>query len=506
MLKYVQAAAVGCGLIVSVAYGHTNPEAKISARVQLELASEQAIPAIVLMKEKADLTPAAHLQSKAEKGRFVYDALRHVAADSQAGLVAFLKERGIKHHSYYITNMVAVFDADAKLIQEIAARSDVEKIVGNVTFNSLPPVTFTAMTPWSQQSLLAVGPNISSTGADRAWTELNARGQGMVVASQDTGVQWDHPGLRRQYRGNNVDGTSTHNYHWHDAIRERIGSGKNRCGYATEAPCDDHGHGTHTVGTMIGDDDVGNQVGMAPNAQWIGCRNMDAGIGRPTTYIECFEFFLAPYPHGGNALTDGNPDMAPHVINNSWGCPRSEGCQADEIRPVLQALDAAGIAVVAAAGNEGSACQTITDAPAMHSDLTVSVGAHDYRNGNIASFSSRGPSKFDGKIGPDVTAPGVSIRSTVPGGGYSASMWSGTSMAAPHVAGLVALMWSANPQLVGDMATTTAMITSTATAKTSTQTCGGTAGSAIPNNTFGHGLINAYEAVKAATNTGNDAL
>ena len=75
-----------------------------------------------------------------------------------------------------------------------------------------------------------------------------------------------------------------------------------------QAPCDDKGHGTHTIGTAIGDDGMGNQIGMAPGAKWIGCRNMDQGNGTPARYIECMEFFLAPYPVGGTPA-QGDPTL-----------------------------------------------------------------------------------------------------------------------------------------------------------------------------------------------------
>ena len=162
---------------------------------------------------------------------------------------------------------------------------------------------------------------IVSTGAKKVWDELHVKGEGIVIAGQDTGVQWDHPALKNHYRG--WDGTTAnHDYSWFDAIQTRVGSAPNPCGTAAEAPCDDNGHGSHQVGTVIGDDGQTNQIGMAPGAKWIACRNMDNGDGRPTSYIKCFEFFLAPFPRSGNSLTDGRADMAPDVINNYLGLPR----------------------------------------------------------------------------------------------------------------------------------------------------------------------------------------
>jgi subtilisin family serine protease len=325
---------------------------------------------------------------------------------------------------------------------------------------------------------------------------LNHRGENIIVAGQDTGIRWDHKALQSHYRG--WDGTTAdHRYSWHDAVHKTIGGGSS-CGYDLDTPCDDHDHGTHTMGTVVGDDNAGNQIGVAPAAKWIGCRNMDGGMGNPEMYTECFQWFLAPWPQHGDQIQDARPEMAPHVINNSWGCPRSEGCDGGEFERILKAMKAAGIFVVASAGNEGSGCSTIKDGPAFHTDLLLSVGAVDHRNDTIASFSSRGPSTFDNKIGPDVTAPGVNVRSAVRSGGYAEFGWSGTSMAGPHLVGMIALLWSAEPSLIGQIDETERLLTQTAEAKTATQTCGGTPGTARPNNTFGYGIANIYEAIKTA--------
>lgn len=449
---------------------------------------------LVYLTQQADLRAAQSLKGKEAKGRLVYDILRSTARTAQAPLIAALATQKLSFQAFYITNAVLVRDASAEQIADLAARQDVAQVYFDKPVLVIPPLT-----PAQRQAETGpkgAGDNIKFTKADKVWSDLHANGQGIVVAGNDTGIDWEHTGLRAHYRGVKEGGVVSHDYNWHDAVHARFAPGltSNSCGNSTQAPCDDQGHGTHTIGTVVGDDGQGNQVGMAPGATFIGCRNMDAGVGKPSTYIECFEFFLAPYKFGAVAAKDGDPSMAPHVINNSWGCPSDEGCRGSEFLSVLNALKAAGIMVVAAAGNEGSGCSSIADAPAHHSDEVLVVGAVDHRSGTIASFSSRGPSAFDNKIGPDLSAPGVTVRSTIAGGGFSGSMWSGTSMASPHVAGAVALLWSYDRSLIGDIDATIAALTSTSTPKTSSQTCGGTPGSSIPNNTYGFGNMDVLRA------------
>ena len=446
---------------------------------------------LVYLKGSADLTPAAlsAASSREERGVLVNTRLREHAKSSQKSLLDWLSRQRIEAQSFHIVNAVLVNDASPGLLRKIAARSDVEKVIVD------KPVALTRVPnddAVEANAVSSVGSNITATGAPRVWNELHFNGAGVVVGGQDTGVDWTHPALKSHYRGWNGT-TADHRYSWHDAIRS--GSGGNSCGYNLSAPCDDDQHGTHTMGTIVGDDGASNQIGMAPGAKWIACRNMDAGTGKPSTYIECSQWFLAPYPQGADPST-GDPSKRPDVINNSWGCPSSEGCSGSDLVPAIHALAAAGVVFVASAGNDGSACSTIQDQPATDSADTLSVGAYSHTAGTIASFSSRGPSKLDNKVGPDVSAPGVSIRSSVPGGSYAGG-WSGTSMAGPHVVGEVALLISAVPSLRGNVAGITQAITGTATPKTSTQTCGGVSGSTIPNNTWGYGIIDAYKAVSS---------
>lgn len=483
-MKYIFAGTLAVALVASAQLGYSGNatwEKKLAVQLR-EVSSPTDV--IVVLKEKADLHRAAQMRSKNLKGAFVVDSLKTVAHRSQAQLVKLLQTRNVEFQDFFIVNAIAVRSASPALIEELAKRDEVANVVTDLALRQKSIGTRIHTT---EASARGVGVNITSTGAEAVWA-MGIKGADIVIAGQDTGVDWDHPALINHYRGS-VRGGVSHIGNWHDSIRTTISGSTNPCGLNSAEPCDDHGHGTHTVGTMLGHDGADNIIGMAPEAKWIACRNMDNGYGKPSTYIECYEWFIAPA---------GDSSLAPHVINNSWGCPSSEGCTGAEIKPVLEAVYAAGIMNVVSAGNEGPGCSTISAQPATVSDFGFSVGAHNHRTNGIASFSSRGPSTLDGQVGPDITAPGVSIRSSVPGGKYEEAFWSGTSMAGPHVAGAVALLWSAQPKLVGDIDRTTEILRSTAITSGTPQNCGGVDGTATPNNTFGYGRLNVEAAVKKA--------
>jgi serine protease AprX len=355
---------------------------------------------------------------------------------------------------------------------------------------------------------------IERINADDVWA-MGYTGQGIVIGGADTGYEWEHPAIINKYRG--WDGaTADHNYNWHDAIHSisplhndtMPTPEDNPCGLDVNEPCDDGFHGTHTMGTMVGDDGAGNQIGVAPGARWIACRNMERGWGSPANYIEAFEWFLAP-----TNLANQNPDpsKAPHVINNSWGCPPVEGCNEMNfatMNAVVDNLKAAGIVVVVSAGNSGSNCETVSTPAAMFQN-SFSIGASRPSGDTIAGFSSRGPVTVDGsgRMKPNVVAPGVSVRSCIPDSNYAS--FSGTSMAGPHVAGLVALLLSANPALIGDVETVETLIEQTAAPMRTNQVCGDISGLDIPNHTYGYGRVDALAAVQQAltlVNAGEPAL
>jgi subtilisin family serine protease len=441
---------------------------------------------IVYLSEQADLSAAARLRTKLEKGRYVHQTLTEVAKRTQKPLLDSLAHMRVEFRPYWVANMVWV-RGGIDSIHAIAQRKDVAHLYSNPSVKMVVPAT-----PFEQTSPSLVDApewNISLIHAPEVWA-AGYTGQEAVVGGQDTGYEWNHPAIINQYRGWN--GTvASHDYNWHDAIHEDnpLSPPGNFCGFDSTVPCDDDSHGTHTMGIMVGDDGAANQVGVAPGARWIGCRNMEENYGKPSTYAECYEWFIAPYPVGGDPF-DGDPGMAPDVINNSWYCPTFEGCTDPNILlQVVNNVRAAGIVTVHSAGNSGPGCGTI-DAPAGMYDASFTVGATDGAD-EIVFFSSRGPVTIDGsnRLKPDVSAPGYGVRSSVPGGGYGVK--SGTSMAAPHVAGLVALLLSAQPGLSGDVDQIESIIEQSAVPKTTSQSCGAVSGANRPNNTYGWGRIDA---------------
>ena len=429
---------------------------------------------LIILKEQADLGLVADIPTREGKLVFLYTLLAETAAGSQEEIRADLDEMNLTYRPYYLVNMIRV-DGTQRGMDEFAARPDVAQVMLNPNVREYPvrwkipyagPADEAQDTPWG----------VDRIDAELVW-ELGITGEGIVVAGQDSGYDWEHPALQDSYRGwdgQNVD----HDRNWHDAWDDRPDA------------FDDDTHGTHTLGTA-----VGNEVGVAPDARWIGCRNMRHGLGNPGSYVECMEFFLAPYPAGGDPFHDGDPLLAPHVVNNSWGCPPMEGCVGPEpIRTAVEVLRAAGIMMVVSAGNDGPACSTVW-VPASE-DAVFSVGASD-REDSVVDFSSRGPTP-EGLIKPDVLAPGVEIRSSVPDGAYAGA--GGTSMAGPHVAGLVALLWSANPDLIGDIDRTEQIIIETAQVAYPRpgEVCSLDQPGQAPNNVYGYGIVDALAAVEAA--------
>lgn len=466
-------------------------QAEVAPLVEKMLDSQNQADILVVLRRQADLSAAAFLPSKEAKGRYVVEMLRAVAETSQRGLRTLLDGQGVEYRSFYLVNALQV-RADRRLVSVLAARPEVARIEANPSVRAIPDLD-ASPPPEGVMAPQGVEGNLARVGAPEVWA-LGYTGQGIVVAGQDTGYDWDHPALIRQYRG--WDGVAaSHDYHWHDAIHQNDPhtAPGNPCGFDSPTPCDDQGHGTHTMGIMVGDDGLGHQIGMAPGARWIGCRNMEQGWGTPASYIECFEFFLAPYPVGGTPA-EGDPSLAPHIINNSWSCPPEEGCGPATLESAIDAVRQAGIAVVVAAGNYGPQCGTVRYPPAIYPQA-LSVGAFDHRTDSLMYLSSRGPATYGGQTypKPDLSAPGVAVYSSLPNGLYGSM--TGTSMAAPHVAGAAALLLSADPRYAGQVDAIEAILTHTAEPKPD----GACGDPGPPNNVWGWGVVDVLAAVRAVT-------
>jgi uncharacterized repeat protein (TIGR01451 family) len=447
---------------------------------------------LIYLATQADLSPAYYIRDWEARGLFVLNALRETAQRTQPAVRQALDGLRAAGHvsdvqTYYIANLIVV-RGDAQAARAVARLPGVAGVYPSRPIEwSRPLVAGTG-----GNGPQAVEWNVAQIGADQVWSTYGVAGASVVVANIDSGVQYDHPALVTQYRGNLGGNVFAHDYNWWDPSNQ----------YDYPWPISgvyplNSGHGTRTMGVVVGDDSVGNQIGVAPGARWIAAY----GFCGWQCLLSATEWMLAPWQvddfDPGHPTAD--PSRRPHVVSNSWGVPG--GWQLFE--PILEAWRAAGIFPAFAAANNGPLCGTMLS-PA-DDPLALSVGATDW-NDEIAFFSSRGPVSRQPwldryGLGPDVSAPGMGIRSSTPGGGYQSGL-AGTSYATPHVAGAVALLWSAEPDLAGRVTETEALLRGTALPRLTTEMCGGVPGSQVPNNTYGWGRLDTLAAVQMAWQAG----
>jgi len=439
---------------------------KVSAAVRAAAEQSDKITFWVVFEAKASLATASAMTNKAAKGAEVRRAKLETATASQANVRKLLDSAGADYQTFWISNRIKV-TGQSKLLDVIAAQPEVASIEELRTHKIPDPI----VEPNAAPLVDAVEWGVDRIGAPQVWSQFGTRGEGIVVANIDTGTQFDHPALAMKYRGRDANGGIDHNYNWFDPSHV--------C--PNPAPCDNNNHGTHTMGTMVGDDGGSNQIGVAPGAKFIAAKGCESSNCSDAALLASGEWVVAPTDLNGQ---NPRPDLAPDIVNNSWGGPGYDPFYED----IVQSWLAAGIFPAFSNGNSGPACNT-SGSPGQYNE-SYSSGAFDINNA-IASFSSRGSGE-GGEIKPNLAAPGVNVRSSIAGGGYAS--FNGTSMASPHTAGAVALIWSASPATKNDIPATRALLDTTAIDVDAT-TCGGTP---ADNNVFGEGRLNAFAAVSNA--------
>jgi subtilisin family serine protease len=438
---------------------------KIEQSLAVALDTKGSADFYVEFAERADLSAASAIPDWDQRGQAVVDALRDTADASQSDVRKQLSISGVSYQPFWIANTILVRNGSESLAETLSAVNNVTRLRSPQTF-ALPKPTPATI----ENTINAVEWGIARIRADQVWSTFGVRGEGITVANIDTGVDFDHPALVGKYRGNTGGGTFNHNYNWFDP--------SNVCGNPSLTPCDNNNHGSHTMGTMLGDDGGTNQIGVAPGARWIAAKGCETNTCSDAALLGSGQWVLAPTDLSG---ANPRPDLRPNIVNNSWGGPGGDSWYL----ATVNAWRAAGMFPAFSNGNSGPACST-SGSPGDYAE-SYSSGAFDINNVLYVN-SSKGPAA--GRIKPNITAPGVNVRSSINGGGYAG--FTGTSMASPHTAGTVALMWSAAPSLIGDLDQTAAILNQTAV-DTSDLTCGGTPAN---NNVWGEGKLDAFAAVE----------
>ncbi len=425
-------------------------DADLATVLSSQLATQQT-SVIVIFKDQLNVKTIGG-GNRWERRKNLVRALRKKADDTQGNLRARLavwRAQGQVQAftSLWILNGFALTASNA-VIKTLAAVPEVDRIVLDVTLQG-PPAQV-ATTPNVEQ-------NLNVINAPALWN-LGFSGQGVVVASMDTGVDATHPDLASRWRG----GTNS----WYDPYGQ----------HAT--PADLSGHGTWTTGIMVGGSSGGTAIGVAPQAQWIAVKIFnDKGTATASAIHQGYQWLLDP---------DGNPATAdaPDIVNNSWTFS-APGCNLT-FQPDLQALLAAEIVPVFAAGNYGPTAPS--DVSPANNPEAFAVGAID-NSSVIYVYSSLGATNCGRSataVYPAVVAPGVNVTTSGLFSSYASD--SGTSFAAPHVAGALALLLSAFPELT---------VTQQETILNTTAVDLGPTG---PDNVYGAGRLDVLAAYNALAN------
>lgn len=458
---------------------HAFGQVSISARLTdaLENSTEgDYVRGFIILADQVDLMQLdqrlydekASLQQRAYE---VISALQQKASETQEAILPYFEiehaSRNIySYKSYWIFNGFLI-EARPQVYYELIKRTDIAYMDLDAELEYHEPVETKIVDSKSPGVELGV----QLIKAPLLW-KMGITGAGSIVMGDDTGVYYTHEALNDQWHGNFVPDSQA----WFDPYEGSV------------LPEDCMGHGTHTMGTMCGVSPDGDTIGVAPDAHWIASKSL-CDVSNTSDHVDSWQWALDP---------DGNPatqDDMPDVICNSWQDPDIDDECGGVYVNLMNAMEAAGIAIVFSAGNQGPNTSTITPPHNINTNIVnaFTTGAIDgalYNGGSydpIADFSSRGPSNCGGTgsllIKPEVSAPGVDVLSAWYLHNQNYRLSSGTSMAAPHIAGAVALLRQYAPQLTGKQILEAIYLSAT------------DLGINGEDNNYGTGLINVYDAL-----------
>jgi subtilisin family serine protease len=439
--------------------------ALIDPQVHRMLQETGSANVFITMKEQptivTDTANKKSFKSHDDKRKEVSDGLEALAKTSQKDVLAYLKSNGKNKfknsESFWLTNQVFIEGANADFVNELSELPSVAKVEKEEIFQIIAPVLVNNTAPASS-SILAVEWGVTKIRAPDTWA-AGYTGTGVVVGGIDTGVRYTHTALKAAYRADA--------YSWYDPVKK------------SRTPNDAQGHGTHTMGTIVGS----GGIGVAPGAKWIACKGCATSSCSSSVLLGCLQWMYCPTTYNGKTK---DCTKAPRVVNNSWG----GGQGSTYFASAIETLRSGGIIPIFSAGNSGPSCGTANSPGDLPS--VIAVGATD-SNDAIASFSSKGPS-VNGLLKPDLSAPGTNVRSSYYTSDTAYAIMSGTSMAAPHVTGLVALLLQEDPTATYDTIKSKLQNGGIKSLGASS-VCGGIDSTTFPNNVYGYGRVDATNAI-----------
>ncbi|KDO18256.1 hypothetical protein SPRG_16347 [Saprolegnia parasitica CBS 223.65] len=462
-------------VIVAVAALVAVAQAKIASSVLRELETTGSSSVMVTFKKDAteSLENYELIANPAERREKFVEAAT-IEATKRASALADAIGAGAEVKSFWIAPVVSIKNANKATLDKVASLNNVVKVesIHNIKLTSV--IKGKEDSPADNSRPTGIQWGVDTVGAPAIWKYT--KGKGVVIGSIDTGVRHTHEAIKSK---------------WRSAV--------------TALPEDLGGHGTHTIGTMVGD----YGIGVAPEAQFIACRGLYIDSGDDEALLKCAEFMVCPTKPDGS---DPDCTKGADLVNNSWG---GDANSSPWFADVIDAWHMAGVTPIFANGNEGPACATAGNPASYRNVISVgAVGSYDDSPNDLAFFSSKGPAQYQDATGkkhtivkPDISAPGFFTYSAISDSDSLYDYYAGTSMAAPHVAGVVALIKSVQQgltynQIYRYLTTTTVKDVLTAepekwvlrdknkTTFAGAPNCGGVSDKAWPNNRYGYGRVN----------------